>query len=323
MAESDRLPNKPARQPRISAIGVAGWDRMIVVDRFPSPGEQSNVLFEHEGPGGTTANAAVAIARLGGKVSIRAQIGDDEEGRQARAALEATEIDVAGLTTVNGQPTNTAIVLVSRQPSDRTFLWKQGATLTRGDRIDIAALFARAVVYLDVYDMPLRRFLLDLPAHTMPATRLLGSLTSITHNLPSDAFDLLMRHDVVVGDANELMAVTGTTSLEFAIALVRARMRGENLRAAAVTLAEAGSLAFTVDQDWRPPAFRTSAVDATGAGDAFAGAVAFGMACRWDWGVTIGFANAVAACSVTKLGAQTGLPTWDEAIDVMRSSDTN
>src|SRR5215207_11304312 len=99
-------------------------------------------------------------------------------------------------------------------------------------------------------------------------------------------------------------------------------MRGENLRTAAVTLAEVGSLAFTGDQDWRAPAFRAPVVDSTGAGDAFAGAVAFGMACHWDWDVTIGFANAVAACSVTKLGAHAGLPTWDEAIDVMRSSDT-
>src|SRR5215204_5714334 len=190
MAESDRLPNRPARQPRIGAIGVAGWDRTIVVDRFPSPGEQSKVLMDHEGPGGTTANAAVAMALLGGMVTIQAQIGDDEPGRRSRAALEVAGIDVGWLITVTGQPTNTAIVLVSRHPPDRTFLWKQGATLSRGDRLDISALFASDVVYLDVYDMPLRRFLLDLPAHTMPATRLLGSLTSITRNLPPDAFNL-------------------------------------------------------------------------------------------------------------------------------------
>jgi sugar/nucleoside kinase (ribokinase family) len=322
MEELNWLPAKPARQPRIGTIGVAGWDRIIVIDRYPSPGEQSNVLSEHEEPGGTTANAAVAIARLGGAVSIRAQIGDDEPGRRTRAALEAAGIEVAWLTTVNGHATNTAIVLASQHPSDRTFLWKQGATLSRGDRVDISALFAHDVVYIDVYDMPLRRLLLDLPAHTLPATRLFGSLTSITRNLPPDAFDLLMRHDAVVGDANELVSITGSSDLDDAIGRVRTRMLSENLRAVVVSLSAAGSLVFTIDQVWRAPAFRAPAVDATGAGDAFAGAVAFGMACRWDWGVTIRFANAVAACAVTKIGAQSALPTWDEAIDVMRSSDT-
>jgi sugar/nucleoside kinase (ribokinase family) len=322
MAEIEPIPDKPGRPPRIAALGVAGWDRMIVLDRYPAPGEQANVLAEYDGPGGTTANAAAALARLGASVSLRAVTGDDDPGQRTRQSLECAGVAVGGLTAVAGQPTNTAIVLVSQEPPDRTFLWKQGASLARGDRIDIAALFSHDLVYLDVYDMPLRRFLLDLPAHSIPATRLLGSLTSITRNLPPDAFDLLMRHDTAVGDASELIAITGATDLDHAIACVRSRMRGENLRAVVLSLGAAGSLAFTADELRRAPAFRASVVDTTGAGDAFAAGIAFGMACRWDWGVTIRYGNAVAACSIRALGAQAGLPSWDEAISVMRSDDT-
>lgn len=322
MAEIDPLPAKPSRPPRIAAIGVAGWDRMIVVDRFPTPGQQANVLAERDGPGGTTANAAAAIARLGGTVTLRALVGNDTPGRQTREALEEAGVDVAGLAAVTGQSTNTAIVIVSARPPDRTFLWTQGASLSRGDRLDISALFGHDTVYIDVYDMPLRRFLLDLPAHTIPSTRLVGSLTSITRAQPADAFDLVMRHDAVIGDEHELIAITEASNLAGAIDRVRSRMRGENLRAAVISRGSSGSLAFSVDCEWQAPAYRVNVIDSTGAGDAFAGAVAFGFSLRWDWGVTLQFANAVAACSIRALGAQTALPSWEEAIEMLRAHET-
>jgi sugar/nucleoside kinase (ribokinase family) len=95
-------------------------------------------------------------------------------------------------------------------------------------------------------------------------------------------------------------------------------MRGENLRAAAITCGSAGSLAFTPEQRWDASAYRVPVVDTTGAGDVFAAAVAIGFACRWDWGVTIRFANAAAARSTAALGAQSAQPSFDETIDLMR-----
>jgi ribokinase len=290
---------------------------LIAVDDYPAAGDYAIVNREWIGPGGTTTNAALALARLGATVAIRAVVGDDEPGRRLRAALDAAGVDTTWLTVSPTDPTDAATVIVSSNPRDRTIYWHRGAHLVRGDRIDVAALFAHDVVLLDVDDHPLRRFLLDLPAHTLPTARLLGSLSYLDDPDLHDAFDLLMRHDAVVGNARELIAITGARDLDDAIARVRVRMRGENLRAAVVTRGAAGSLAVTVDQCWETPALPVDVVDTTGAGDAFAGATAFGMACRWEWPEVIRFAGAVAARAITQLGAQTALPAWDEAISVL------
>jgi sugar/nucleoside kinase (ribokinase family) len=323
MKRTNLIPAQPKRTPRIAAVGMASWDHLIVVDRYPAAGEQANVRNEVYGPGGTTTNAAAAMAKLGAHVVIRALVGDDEPGNALRAALESAGVDTSSLTLVGGERTNRAIVIVSTNPPDRTMLWDQGICLSRGDRIDIATLFAHDVVYLDVNDVGLRRFLLDLPAHTLPATRLLGSLFYLALDPIEDAFDLVMRHDAIVGDASELMTITRTSNLDDAVAAVRARMRGENLRAAAITRGSSGSLAFTREQRWDAPAYRVPVVDTTGAGDVFAAAVAIGFACRWDWGVTIRFANAAAALSTSALGAQSAQPSFNETIDLMYTQPTD
>jgi ribokinase len=317
MARSEPLPARPERSPRIAAIGMASWDHLIVVDRYPATGEQANVLEQAQGPGGTTTNAAAAMAKLGASVAIRTVVGNDEPGRALCASLADGGVDTAWITQAHDLPTNRAFVIVSNDPPNRTMLWEQGACLTRGDRIDIAALFSHDVVYLDANDVGLRRFLLDLPAHTVPATRLLGSLFYLSDNTIPDAFDLAMRHDVVIGDAGELMTITRAASLDDAVASVQRRMRGENLRAAAITRGSAGSLAFTVDQLWHAPAYTVPVVDTTGAGDVFAAAIAVGFACRWDWGVSLRFANAATALSTTALGAQSALPSFEETIELM------
>lgn len=270
MATADPPLVRPAKAPRVAAIGLASWDRLLVVDRYPGPGGYAIVNTDVASAGGTTANAAVALARLGADVFLRARVGDDAAGRALTDAIRAAGVDASGVMAQPGQPTDAATVIVSRRPPDRTILWHQGARLVRGDRLDVPHLFGHDVVLLDVDDVPLRRFLVDLPAHTLPGARLLGTLTYLHDPAIPDAFDLLMRHDAVVGNERELCAITGQSDLEAAIAAVRGRMRGENLRAAIVTRGAAGSLAVTVNERWDVRALPVDVVDTTGAGDALA-----------------------------------------------------
>ena len=160
-------------------------------------------------PGGTTTNTAVALARLGARVSVATAVGDDGEGEAIREALAAEGVDTRWVTARIGQRTDRATIVVSEDPLDRTIFWHQGALLVRGDRIDVAGLFDHDVVVVDVVDAALRRFLLDLPAHTVPGARLLGPLNYLADSSLPDAFDLALRHDVVVGAERELLAVTG------------------------------------------------------------------------------------------------------------------
>src|SRR5262245_52277094 len=75
------------RRPRIAAVGLASWDRIIRVERYPVPGSYAIVQDSASLPGGTTSNSAVTIARLGADVAIAALIGDDPEGNALRDTL--------------------------------------------------------------------------------------------------------------------------------------------------------------------------------------------------------------------------------------------
>ncbi len=127
-----------------------------------------------------------------------------------------------------------------------------------------------------------------------------------------DAFELALRHDVIVGNERELLRVTGTWTVSDAITALQHRMRGETLRAALVTRGEEGCLVVTEQERARIPAFGVNVLDPTGAGDAFVAGVTWGMARRCPW-LEIGkFANAVGALACCSLGAQTSLPSLSE-----------
>ena len=301
-----------ARAPKIACVGLSSWDRLIAVPEYPAAGEQADVLEEVSAPGGTTTNTAVALARLGARAGIATAIGDDERGTLVRESLENEGVETGWLAVKTGESTDLATVIVSQQPHERTIFWEQGAQLVRGDQLDITGLFGGDVLVVDVADVPLRRFLLDLPAHTVPTARILGPLTYLANGDLPDAFDLALRHDVIVSNERDLLDVTGTWTLSDAVKALQHRMRGATLRAALITRGAEGCRVVTETESVNVPAFSVDVVDPTGAGDAFVAGVAWGMAQRWPWPDVGRFANAVGALACCSLGAQASLPTLDE-----------
>jgi sugar/nucleoside kinase (ribokinase family) len=308
------------RVPTIACIGVSDWDRLIAISDYPEAGGFARVLEEVSAPGGPTTNTAVALSRLGARVVLASAVGADERGQLVRRSLEAAGIDTRWITVKPEQVTTLATVIVSRNPLDRTIFVATGAQLVRGDQLDVAGLFGGDVLILDVADVSLRRFLLDLPAHTIPTTRLLGPLRYLVEESVTDAFDLALRHDVVVSNEPDLLDVTGTWTLSDATAAIQHRMRGENLRAALITRAGEGCRVVTETKSLNIPAFSVNVIDPTGAGDAFVAGVAWGMAQHWPWPKVGRFANAVGALACCSLGAQASLPSLQEVEKLLASN---
>jgi ribokinase len=300
------------RPPRINCLGVADWDRLIAITDYPEAGGFADVHEEITAPGGPTANTAVALSRLGAEVALATAVGGDELGRLVMHSLDAVGVDTRWLTVKPGEATTRTTCIVSRNPLDRTILIGRGAQLVKGDQLNIAGLFGGDVLVLDAPDPDLRRFLLDLPAHTVPTTRLLGPLTTLANRELPDAFALALRHDAVVSNEPDVLDVTGTWTLSDATVALQHRMRGATLRAALVTRGARGCLIVTETERLSIPAFQVDVVDPTGAGDAFAAGVAWGMAQRWDWPTVGRFANAVGGLACCALGAQASLPTLAE-----------
>jgi ribokinase len=308
------------RAPSIVCIGVSDWDRLIAIADYPEAGGFARVLEEVSAPGGPTTNTAVALSRLGARVGLASAVGADERGQLVLRSLKAAGIDTRWITVKPELVTTLATVIVSRNPLDRTIFVETGAQLARGDQLDVAGLFGGDVLVLDVADVSLRRFLLDLPSHTVPTTRLLGPLTYLAHKSLTDAFDLALRHDVIVSNEPDLLDVTGTWTLSDATAAIQHRMRGENLRAALITRAGEGCRVVTETKSLNIPAFSVDVVDPTGAGDAFLAGVAWGMAQRWPWPEVGRFANAVGALACCSLGAQASLPSLQDVEKLLASS---
>jgi sugar/nucleoside kinase (ribokinase family) len=135
-----------------------------------------------------------------------------------------------------------------------------------------------------------------------------------------DAFDLALRHDTIVSNERDLLAVTGTWTISDAVTALQYRMPGQTLRAALITRGAEGCLVVTETERTRVPAFAVEAVDPTGAGDAFVAGVAWGMAKRWQWPEVGRFANAMGALACRALGAQASLPTLAEVESLLASS---
>lgn len=305
-------------RPRIAAVGMASWDRTLFLDQFPSPGTFATVWSENHGPGGTTANLAVALARLGAQVSLATAVGDDAAGEAVRAALAAEAgVDTIWLRSKSGEPTDASTILVAGEPAERTILWHPGAALTLGDELDLTAIFDHDLVVLDVTDHALRRWITDLPAHVNPRTRLLGTLTHVASAGVPDAVEVTFRHDAVVGSRAEVLLLLGEADLPAAGHTIQRLMRGANLRAFVITLGPAGASVVTRNGVTEVPGFAVAPMDPTGAGDAFAAGIAHGMARRLDWPATLRLANAVGALATRSPGAQSSLPTRQEVIVLM------
>jgi ribokinase len=195
---------------------------------------------------------------------------------------------------------------------DRTIYWHVGAAIRKGDPLDIDAFFGQDVLVLDVADAPLRRFLTDLPAHTRPGVRMLGTLTYLVDSGEPDELEVALRFDTLVGNEREYESLTGIGDPHDAMRAIADRMPGSNLRTAVMSSGDRGCQVVTRDEHIAIPGFVVDAIDTTGAGDAFAAGIAWGMSQRWDWSETGRFANAIGALATRGIGAQSTLPTMVE-----------
>jgi sugar/nucleoside kinase (ribokinase family) len=278
-------------------VAVAGADRAVA-------GKQRLRAFDMF-PGGQTATAAVAGARLGLRARYVGAFGDDEWGTRSRAALGETGVEVVAIEH-HDVPSRIAVVIVSPD-GDRHVLEHRDARL-RIDPIPDGAIESARVLIVDAT---------DVTAAQVAARRARAAGVSVIVDVDrvDDQVDtLLALIDVVVVPVSFLVAATGMSAPGAALERLAARYRSAS--AVIATLGDEGSLARTQQgQEIRTSAYRVDVVDTTGAGDAFRG----GLAAAW---IRLGpgaaiedvlrVANATAALNCRAVGAQTALPTWAE-----------
>jgi sulfofructose kinase len=262
-------------------------DVKVRVDRFVRQG------------GGPAANAAVAVARLGGRAVFVGAVGDDALGVEQVRELEHEGVDTSGVTVAPGRPSFVSFILVDASDGGRT-IYSAPAEVPHPP--PSAAPWPDPRPHLVLVD----GWGGEAQLRTAEAARAAGLPVLLDAGSLRDEVEALLPHaDVVIGSTPFAEALAGSP------AGAVARLIGAGARLAAITRGPDGVLAAAAGapDPFEVPAFPVEAVDTTGAGDAFHGGAAWALAAGRTWAESLRVGAAVAALKCREAGARAGLPS--------------
>lgn len=296
---------------RIVVVGSVNIDMVVHCDTLPAPGQTVIGGTFRKLPGGKGANQAVAAARLGAAVTFVGCIGDDDLGCEARAALAAEGIDTAHLAVVSSASTGVALISVDAAGQNAiTVASAANATLAPA-QVDAAS------AAIDAADLLVCQLESPQPAVAQAIVRARRAGVPVLLNpapAPSAPPAFLGAVDVLVPNEVEAAALTGMPAAAFDAATAAERLRAAGAAGVIVTLGSAGLCLADAAGTLRLPAQQVEVVDATGAGDAFVGALAVALAEGADLRAAAAFAQRAAAVSVTRPGAMAAMPRRGELV---------
>jgi ribokinase len=294
----------------VFVAGSINMDVVATADRHPRIGETvagNAVLYL---PGGKGANQAVSAAKLGASTTLIGRLGKDAFGDQLRAFLSAQGIDLSFVQETAEAHTGTAIITVA--DADNTIVVVPGANALV-DAADVAApTLAKGDIAVSQFEIPLPTI-----AAFFQRARAAGA-TTILNPAPALAFDrkLLDLVDILVLNETELgllarQELRDSDDHARFIAAARSLQTSQD-QTICVTLGKRGALALVGGEPLIVPGRLVTAVDTTGAGDCFVGALAAQLADGATMRDAIATANTAASICVQRMGAAPSMPTARE-----------
>lgn len=291
----------------VLTVGLNSIDLLAVVEGHPSANAKTQMLHYAELPGGQSASAASALARLGLKTAYIGRIGDDDFGRRGLASLRNEGVDVSHVVTVPGATSQFAVILVDRLSGTRTVIWNRhpGLAMSPAD-VHVDDVANARVLHVDCHETAAVAF-------AASEARRAGTRTVIDVEKVRPGIDRLLRDiDVIIAAEAFPEEFTGKPSLGAAL---EALQHETGAPVVCVTLGEEGSLCRCGGREIATPAFRLPVVDSTGAGDVFRSGFIAGWLHLGDQAEledVLRWANAVAALKCRGLGARAACPTLPE-----------
>lgn len=293
-------------------IGSLNHDISVLAPRLPKPGETIIATNHFSGSGGKGANQAVAASRLGASVAMIGRVGEDEHGPSLVAGLVAEGVDVAAVGVDDELGTGLALITID-PTGENTIVGSSGANMGLTPDLVMASREMIAAASVVVAQLEVSIECVAEAAALTEGVFLLNPAPA--HSLPPE---LLANVDVLIPNRSELGVLAGRDEPKTENEVVEALDRLEFDGAVVVTLGAGGAMLSERGATSLYPAVPVDAVDATGAGDAFCGALAFTLSRGWDLETGVPFAVAAASLAVTRLGAQTSMPTRVEVEAVLR-----
>lgn len=294
----------------VLVVGSANMDLVVTSERFPKPGETVFGNNFEMFPGGKGANQAVSCSKLGARTYFLGKMGNDDFHQSLSKSLSSNGVEISNILIENGKHTGVALISVDATGENEIIVISgTNMMFTEEDLLNKSDLFKKVNVVLTQLEIPIQTvkvaadlskendalFILNpAPAAELPET-LYQKIDYITPN--ESELELLCQLEIRnVEDAEKGARV----------------LLDKGVKNVIVTLGNKGALLVNNGVCKMFPAYKVNAVDSTAAGDSFNGALAFSLSNGVDIEKAIHFANSAAALSVTKMGAQISMPSYND-----------
>ena len=307
--------------PKIVVVGSSNTDMIIQLAHIPRPGETILGGEFSSAAGGKGANQAVAAARAGGSVTFVARVGKDIFGDQAVAGFKRDGINVDHVIPDQTAPSGVALIFVAKD-GENSIAVAGGANgeLAPAD-VKKAATAIRAAAVLVAQ--------LETPLATVQAAAAIAAKAGVCFILnpaPSRPLPdaLLKLVSILTPNETEAELLTGIKVTNEATAAKAAdQLLARGVGTVILTLGSRGAFIADAVGKQLVPGFKVKALDTTAAGDTFNGALAVALAEGKALSDAVRFANAAAAISVTRLGAQPSAPKRREIEHFLKRGQTS
>jgi ribokinase len=304
----------------VVVVGSINVDQVITVERLPLPGETLIGTSIALLPGGKGANQAVAAARMGASVSLVGAVGRDTEAAVATTLLESAGVDLSAVLDVDG-PTGLALISVSAD-GENTIIVIPGANA----RMDSETVGRSASVIAEAAVVVLQG---EIPASGIAAAARLARGRVVLNLAPVIDVDhsTILTADPLVVNEHEAALVVASVSPDADIpsddAGLVSWLRNWGLRSVVLTRGVLGAICSDATGTHSVPSPSVVAVDSSGAGDAFVGALSARLAAGATLLDAVAHAVRVGAFAVQGRGTQPSYPTLDDELPATSGSPSD
>jgi sulfofructose kinase len=291
------------KAPQIAGAGICCLDYIFYAPQVVW-GETAQVEESRVQGGGLVGTALVAGARLGASCLLFSFLSHDEVGVRIASELAAEGIKLEGVAGIPQGESPYSFIHVDSRSGERTIFHRAASGLERAIPPALDRIQGCDVLLVDDYYPELA-----LCAARTARRRGIPVVADLTM-MPKKNLELLREISVLIAPRSFVSQIGYADDLPGALQAIH----WLGPETAMVTLGKEGYVYSSPEGRGRGRAFKVEVVDTTGAGDAFHGAFAYGLARRWEIRRCAEFAAAVAAIKCTKPGGRTGLPTLPQTV---------
>jgi ribokinase len=302
----------------ICIFGSLNMDLVVQAPRLPRPGETlSGYKFETI-PGGKGANQAVAAARLGSQAHLFGRVGGDGFGQQLLSSLQAQGVECEGVAIDESTHTGIATITVASMGENQIVL-AAGANAQVGqadiDRLQHKLLGMSALLLQ--LEIPIEMAIAAAKAAQAAGVTVILDPAPAPVQFPPEFYTLV---DILTPNQTEAEHLLGRSIHTIDDAIQAAQhLQQKGVQQVILTLGEQGIIVADPQGVNHWPAYPTSVIDTTAAGDGFNGAMAAALDQHQPWTTALQWGLAAGALTVSRPGAQPSLPSQTDLLHFLQS----